>query len=319
MRMFPKLDVIVRRTMFLFLLTLGIQQANATQPSVGEIKVSFADPPTPDQSWTIDVVAVPYVSGEYSEITYWLKPEKPSMEAAPVHLIWSGAVSKWDTIRTSYIVDPPPSGGYTLTTILSIGSDPEKPKRTTRYHLFVEVGANTVWSSVYGPSGVEFEKIMEEYRSRGYTDTTWEAVVRLAPDLAKRLRNVNASTAVSDISSRRPDDSLRPQGRGPEIENAHPGWGPIEEIAPSDSGTPRQFPSERAKRIRPRHRIEIPSSRDNAQTEADNSVQEPPKTPALDPARDSAFSMDSSVIERTLRLRQLRDSTGSATGTWRPE
>jgi hypothetical protein len=306
----------------ILVLTAAFLLSNALMPSTAggtsvyaELSVSAADPLRPRESWRLEVVAANFVPFENGEIKC-LFAKLPNTTLSE-EIIWRGKGAVYDTIRAEYELEAPPPGEYVLWVTLTPYPDREKQKLPTRATVFFEVNQDKVYYAPLSPVGIGYQKILEELRERGFSDTTMEGISRDAPDLAERIRGLTSRTAPPGSSTevRYPSPSTKPHDL--DSQNTHPTWGPPRPAYPRDSAEQddnrANFPPERVKDYRPRHRIDITPSRDTSRQRPVPSSSTP-EIPSRDLARDSALYMEPWLIERSNRIRKVMDSTKRTAG-----
>ena len=203
----------------------------ASQPVYGNMQIHFKSPPNMDGTWQLEITAAPFSSFHSGEIRLYLLPmDSPSSLPSP-RIVWSGDGALGDTIRVACSLDPPPSGGYGL--VVQLVPHPDQPHASGRFghEVYVEVSDSEVLYSEDGPAGVEYQKIIRELRSRGFSDTTIEGLKRDAPDLARRYARMTTRTVAPDTTR----VASRSSHRIPPDSSQHPEWGPPRAAYPKDS------------------------------------------------------------------------------------
>jgi hypothetical protein len=209
----------------MILICLDLSPATATKFTYGQVRLEFAEPPEPHQTWQFYVWGLSYMDVEGGVLVLGGLPSSGTGMVEEI-VLWEGDVKAKDTIFAEHSVAAPPPGNYMVYAHLR-----PHPQRTTNTQfsgdrLYITVRKNRVLVDRGSWTGNYYQELLEELEARGLKDATEEEIWEKAPDLGARLRD-RGTTMIPAPGSKDsvapvPDNQSRPPGRKQEGASGDP-------------------------------------------------------------------------------------------------
>lgn len=223
------------------LLAPGNSVLDASQPTFGEVSLTFLEPPTPDAPWHLRISARSYFQFENGKVAIARRRPGPGPSDVQEDIIWTGAANTRDTLVFEHYYAPPLPGLYMLVGSINPFPDGSQPHIPATFSIwYVLVRADTGLISQYDYGDLLRREVDVDIQKRGLTGVNPKQLDSLAPDLAERWRKVKGWRDIGP-----PPKPMRPPPSSPprtyQVED--PGEGPYRDtIAMPGSGPPPPKP-----------------------------------------------------------------------------